>query len=249
MEVSKHDPGTFCWIELATSDRKAAVKFYGDLFGWTAREFPMDDGNVYVIGLKKGKDAAGIYETKDAPPNWLSYVCVTSADEAAAKAKKLGGHLMMDAFDVMDIGRMAMIIDPQVAPFAVWQPKKHIGVGIMNEHGTLGWNELQATDPDAARKFYTSLFGWGAKVSPEYTEWTIGGRSIGGMMKSQAPGAPSHWLVYFVVDDCDASTKKAQSLGARTHVPPMDIANVGRFSVVADPQGAFFAMIKMTSPM
>src|SRR6478672_606927 len=103
MQVTKHEPGTFCYIELATPDRKAAAKFYEGLFGWTMRETPLKDGSVYVQPQKNGRDVAGMYETQDAPPNWLSYVAVTNADEAAKKAASLGAHLMMQPFDVMDL--------------------------------------------------------------------------------------------------------------------------------------------------
>src|SRR5512132_2567535 len=135
MQVTKHDPGTFCYIELATPDAKAAVKFYQGLFGWKIRETPLPDGTIYYQGQKKERDVGGMYQTKDAPPNWLTYIAVESADSAAAKAKSLGGHVMMEPFDVMDLGRMAMIVDPQRAPFAVWQARKNPGVGIRDEAG------------------------------------------------------------------------------------------------------------------
>ena len=244
MQFTKHDPGTFCYIELATPDLNAAKAFYAALFGWTMKETPLQDGQIYVQPQKKGRDVGGMYETKDAPSNWMTYIAVTDVDESSAKAESLGGHLMMPPFNVMDLGRMAMIVDPQGATFAMWQAKQNPGVGIRDEAGALCWNELAARDVDAARNFYTALFGWKAKVSPEYTEWEIAGRSIGGMMKAPSPGIPTHWLTYFMVDDCDASTAKAKSLGARTYVEPMDIPKVGRFSVVADPQGASFALFK-----
>ena len=243
-QVTKHEPGTFCWIELATPDRKKSVEFYKNVFGWTTRDTPISNDEIYSVAQKNGKDVGGIYENKEAPPNWLSYVCVTSADDAAKKAESLGGGLMMPPFDVMDLGRMSLIVDPQGAPFAVWQPKKHIGAGVVNEPGSFCWNELSAKDVSKAKSFYTSLFGWGAKVSPEYTEWEHGGRSIGGMMASPAPEIPTYWLVYFMVDDVDASARKAKSLGAKAYVESMDIPKVGRFAVLADPQGATFALFK-----
>ena len=240
----QYAPGTFCYTELATPDMKSAKKFYEALFGWQMKDTPLQDGSVYVQPQKNGKDVGGMYETKDAPPNWLSYVAVANADEAAAKAASLGGHLMMEPFNVMDLGRMAMIVDPQGAPFAIWEAKKNPGSGVRDESGAMCWNELGAKDIDVARKFYTSLFGWTAKVSPEYTEWHAGTRAVGGCMTVPMPEIPTHWLVYFMVDDIDASTKKAASMGGDVRVPPMDIPKVGRFSVVADPQGAVFALFK-----
>ncbi len=251
-QVSSYEPGTFCWAELSTTDWRAARKFYTSLFSLDAKETPMGENlPPYVLLQKGGQYVGALYEqtseqTKQVPPNWLSYVSVKSADESAKKAKQLGGKLMKEPFDVFDLGRMTVLVDPQGAVFALWQPEKHIGAAVVNEPGTVCWNELQTSDTGAARKFYTSLFGWGNKVGGDYTEWLSGKKSIGGMMKNQAPNTPPHWLIYFAVDDCDASTKKVQSLGGRVYVQPQEIANVGRFSVVADPQGAAFAMIKLT---
>jgi predicted enzyme related to lactoylglutathione lyase len=176
----------------------------------------------------------------------MSYVAVASADDAVAKAKSLGGNAVMEPFDVMDYGRMAVLFDPQGAAFAVGEPKANIGLQIRDETNTLGWNELQARDVDAAKKFYAPLFGWTLKESPEYTEFHLGTRAMGGMMKSQAPeGVPSFWLPYFVVDDADATVAKSSASGGSVHVPPTDIPNVGRFAVLTDPQGASFAVIKL----
>ncbi|MGZ7032146.1 MAG: VOC family protein [Thermoanaerobaculia bacterium] len=248
MEVTKHEPGSFCWVELITSDRKNAVKFYTSLFGWTVRETPMGGDDVYVVGLKKGRDVCGMHESKQFPPNWGTYVAVTSADESAAKAKKLGAKVMMEPFDVMDLGRMSVISDPQGAVFSIWQAKKHPGVGIYNEPGAYCWSEVMTSDVEGAKKFYTSLFGWGAKQGGDYTEWQQGKTSIGGLMKNPMPNAPSMWVIYFMVDDVDASVKKAESMGAKVWVTK-DIENVGRFSMMADPQGAAFSIIKLSHPM
>ncbi|SRR6266852_1840644 len=248
MQVTKHEPGTFCYVELTTSDRKGALKFYSGLFGWTAREVPISEGEVYVVALKNGQSAAGLYENKKVPPAWLTYVCAASADESTAKAKKLGAKVMMDAFDVMDLGRMSVMADPQGAVFAIWQPKKNPGLGIMNEPGTYCWSELLTSDVEGAKKFYTSLFGWGAKKGGDYTEWQHGKTSIGGLMKNPIPKGPPMWVIYFQVDDTDATTKKAQSMGAKVWTTK-DIEKVGRFSMMADPQGAAFSIIKLTNPM
>src|SRR5262249_36849529 len=168
------------------------------------------------------------------------------ADAAAKKAKELGGSILMEPFDVMDVGRMAVIQDKQGAVFSVWEAKKHIGAEVMNEPGALCWAELDTNDTKSAEKFYTALFGWGTKPSETYTEWQRGGQSIGGMMtipKEWGP-VPPNWLVYFMVSDVDETTKKAGSLGAEAVVPPMDIPKTGRFSVIRDPQGAVFATFK-----
>jgi predicted enzyme related to lactoylglutathione lyase len=246
----KHDPGTFCWIELATSDDKGAKQYYTSLFGWTTNENDMGEMGTYYIFQKNGRDCAAMYkqgaDQQGVPPNWMSYVNVTSADDSVEKAKSLGGNVVAGPFDVYDFGRMAVLFDPQGAAISLWQPKNHIGVQIRDEADTLCWNELQARDLGVGKNFYAPLFDWSLKESPQYTEFHLGEKAVGGMLQSQAPkGVPAFWLPYFAVDDCDAAVQKSSGLGGSVHVPPMDIPNVGRFAVLTDPQGASFAVIKL----
>lgn len=244
--VTSHEPGTFCWIELATSDTAAARSFYTQLFGWSVNEFPMGDQGTYFIFQKNGRDAAAMYkqDQEGVPPNWMTYVAAADADASTEKAKSLGANVLAGPFDVYDFGRMTVLTDPQGAAFSVWQAKNHIGVQIKDEPGTLCWNEVHALDIAKAKSFYTSLFGWTAKESPEYTEFHIGEKAIGGMLSSHTPGV-SFWMPYFAVDDCDASFEKAKSMGAQVYVEPKDIEHVGRFAVLADPQGAAFSIIHL----
>jgi uncharacterized protein len=249
-EFTSHQPGTFCWIELATNDAAGAKKFYTDLFGWTTNEHDMGQMGTYYIFQKNGKDAGAMYqlgaEMKEMPPNWLSYVAVPSADEAVAKANSLGSKGVHGPFDVYDMGRMAVIQDSQGAHFAVWEAKKSAGLHVRDEENTLCWNELQARDVAAGKAFYPALFGWRPKESPEYTEWQLGEHAIGGMIASQAPPqVPAYWMPYFAVADCDATVEKAKAAGAFLFAGPMDIEKVGRFAVLSDPQGAVFAVIKL----
>ena len=251
MNGKAHPPGTFCWLELGTTDAAGARAFYTALFGWGVNEFPMGEMGTYHIFQKDGADAAAMYQIgaqqQGMPPHWLSYVAVASADATTEKARSLGGTVHQGPFDVYDMGRMSVLADPQGAMFAIWETKTHPGVGVRDQTNTLCWNELQARDVDAAKQFYSALFDWRLKESPEYTEFHIGQNAVGGMLLSQAPAqVPSQWLPYFAVDDCDASMARAESLGARSLMPAMDIPNVGRFGVLFDPQGAPFAVIKLT---
>ena len=254
--VTKHEPGSFCWPELATSDAAGAKTFYTGLFGWGANDSPAGPDMIYTMLQKSGKSVGALYglgaQQKGIPPHWNIYVAVASADETAKRAKELGGNVLMEPFDVMDVGRMAIIQDKQGATFCIWEAKKHIGAEIINEPNTLCWAELDTTDMGSAEKFYTGLFGWGVKRGGEaanetaYTEWQRGGSSIGGMMtipKEWGP-VPPNWLVYFMVSDVDATTKKAGELGGHAIVPPTDLPKTGRFSVIGDPQGATFAVFK-----
>ena len=246
--VVKHKPGSFCWIELATTDNAKARAFYTELFGWTFTETPMGEGEVYTIFQHGGRAVAAMHShTGGAPSNWLSYVAVDSVDDSAAKAKSLGATIVAGPMDVFDAGRMAVLLDSQGAAIALWQGNRNPGVGVRDEANTLCWNELQARDIDAGKRFYPPLFHWRMKESDEYTEWHLGENAVGGMLASQGPPeAPAYWIPYFAVDDCDATTNKAKELGAMACVECMDIEHVGRFSVLADPTGAMFATIKLT---
>lgn len=257
MEISKHTPGTFCWVELATTDQNAAKTFYGELFGWGANDLPMGPDSSYTMFQLHGKDIGAVYQqmpdqvSQGIPPNWLSYIAVENADEMARAIKAAGGQLMMEPFDVFDAGRMAVAQDPTGAVFAIWQAGKNCGVGIKNENNVMCWQELTTRDVEAAKTFYSTVFGWNAVTKDggpmPYTEIDLNGQQFGGMLKMAAEWGemPSHWMVYFAVADCDATTQKAESLGGKVCVPPTDIPNTGRFAVLQDPQNAFFSIIKL----
>jgi hypothetical protein len=258
MTEIKHTPGSFCWIELGTTDAAAAKQFYTGLFGWGFADQAMGPNEVYTLLQIAGKDVAGLYQLNEQQrsqgirPHWLSYVSVSSADESAEKAQSLGGKVIMAPFDVFDLGRMALVEDPTGATFALWQPRKHTGAQFRDQPNTLCWNELATRDTAAAAQFYTNLFGWSAKADQNgpmsYTEFTNQGHPIGGMMQISAECGeiPPHWLIYFAVEDCDRSTDRARQLGGEVKRPPTDIPGVGRFAVIQDPPGAVFAIIKLS---
>jgi predicted enzyme related to lactoylglutathione lyase len=259
-DFTSHAPGTFSWPELSTTDQKGAVAFYRGLFGWDLNEQPMGPGDTYSMFQMRGKPVGAAYTMRPeekqggAPPHWNSYVTVANVDESAKKAASLGGKILAPPFDVMDAGRMAVIQDPTGAVFQIWQKNRSIGAEILNEPGALCWTELTTTDPTAAEKFYTGLFGWTPKHSApsagmEYTEFSVNGQpSIGMMPKPPHMPAhiPSYWMPYFQVENADASVAKAQSLGGKIMVPAQDIPNTGRFAIVTDPQNAMFAVFQFT---
>lgn len=248
-ERTKYTPGTFSWTDLTTPDQEIAKQFYGQLFGWTAVDNPVGDGAVYSMMQIDGKDVAAISPQPQAqadagvPPLWNSYVTVESADAAADRAQKLGATMHAPPFDVMDVGRMAVIQDPQGAFFMAWEPKQHIGASLVNAPGALSWNELASPDPDGSADFYRELFGW--KVEPfEGMDGYLGiqtsdGRSNGGI-RAAAENEPTYWLVYFGTDDAEAGAARATELGA-TVLAAMDIG-VGKIAALQDPQGAVFAL-------
>jgi len=259
-ETTSYAPGTFCWVELGTSDGEAAKKFYTTLFGWDFTDIPIGPDMVYTMLKLDSKDVGALYKlmpdmvAAGVPPHWMSYVSVTNADDSTAKAKELGGTIMKGPFDVMDVGRMSVIQDPTGAVFALWQAGTHAGAGIYNVPNSFCWNELGTPDPKKAGDFYSGLFGWGKNVQQmgpmEYTSFINGERPAGGMYKPTPDmgDVPPHWLAYFAVDDTDAKAQKATELGATIIAPPMDIPGVGRFAIIQDPQGAVFGIIKLSQP-
>jgi predicted enzyme related to lactoylglutathione lyase len=251
MEVTKYEPGVPSWVDLGTPDIDKAKAFYSGLFGWEITDTGPDGGGYHIANLR-GKPVAGLGpQMNPGPPVWTTYVNVENADAAAEKVTANGGQIFMAPMDVMDAGRMGVFADQLGAVFSVWQPNQHPGAAIVNEPGTLGWNELITTDVEGSKAFYAAVFGWGAETSGEgpsaYTEWKLGGRSIGGMMLKPAEmpaEVPPHWGVYFLVADADAAVATVGELGGSTAMGPMDI-EPGRFAVVVDPTGAVFNVMAL----
>jgi predicted enzyme related to lactoylglutathione lyase len=185
---------------------------------------------------------------------WSTYVNVDDADKVVAKVGDAGGMVFVAPMDVMEVGRMAVFADPAGAVIGVWQPNKHKGAGIVNEPGTLAWNELMTTDTAAAKAFYNAVLGWDEVTHGEganaYTEFQVGGRSIAGMMEKppELPAeVPPFWGVYFAVADTDTTAKRIGELGGSIMMAPRDI-EPGRFAVGVDPTGAAFSVITMKAP-
>lgn len=164
--IDKHAPGTFCWVELGTTDQDAAKRFYSSLFGWSAVDYPMGENGTYTIFRLDGRDAAAAYTMQageanhGVPPHWNLYVAVENVDASAARAAELGAQLPAGVFEVHTNGRMAVVLDPTGASFCLWQPKMTPGLGIMGENNTYVWADLSTGDRAAAKQFYEGLFGW-----------------------------------------------------------------------------------------
>ena len=254
-EAPQNKPGTFCWVELGTTNAAAAKSFYKELFGWDYQDGDGGPGMVYTMIKLNGKDVGGLYEMPSnmlehgVPPHWLNYVSVANADEATAQAKASGGAVMNGPFDVGNAGRMSVIQDPTGGVFAVWQAKENPGAGIYRENGTYCWQELGTGDTKKAGDFYTTLFGWGTEKFPgamEYTAFKNGNEGIAGMYQitPEMGPIPPHWMTYFAVADCDATVQKATENGGSVMKPAEDIPGVGRFAILRDPASAVFAILK-----
>ena len=269
-ERDRYIPGVPCWIDTNQPDAEAAVAFYGGLFGWEIEDvMPPGSEGQYFIARIRGGDVAGIGGVAPgAPPVavWNTYVWVENADETAAKVRDAGGGVVMEPGDVMDSGRTAVFSDPEGAVFFVWQPKQHRGAAIVNEPGSLNFNNLNTRDADAAKTFYGAVFGWETMPMGGGAEaWTLPGYgdhlellNPGTLERMTSMGAPagfadvvatvtplpddqrdvpSQWGVTFAVADADATARKASELGGQVVAGPLDAPWV-RMAVITDPQGA-----------
>jgi uncharacterized protein len=243
-ERTSYTPGTFCWADLGTADTEAAAEFYGALLGWET-----GPGTPYAMFTLGGQNVAGLYQPPEdqAPPGWLSYVSVQDADATAARARDLGGAVLLKPHDV-GVGRGAFLQDPQGVMFGVWQPGSHIGASRVNDPGAMVWNQLATSDVEAAQRFYADLFGWSywplEGSSDPYWEIRNGeGRLNGGVMGLPAEDVPPHWLVMFTVADADAAAGLVSDRGGTVTVPPTAVAT-GRFAAMADTQGAAFGLFE-----
>jgi predicted enzyme related to lactoylglutathione lyase len=269
-------PGVPCWLDTSQPDPEAAVDFYSGLFGWEFEDVmpPGSEGRYFIARLRGGDVAAVGSIPEAAPPMamWNTYVWVDSADETASKVRDAGGGVVMEPFDVMDAGRMAVFTDSEGAAFCVWQAKEHRGARIVNEASSLNFNGLNTRNVEGAKSFYGSVFGWQTLALDGGAEmWTLPGygdhlernnpdlrkqmaeagaperfedvvASINPIADDQAD-TPAHWSVTFAVDDADATAAKATELGAKVIVPPFDAPWV-RMTVIGDPQGATFIASK-----
>lgn len=243
-------PGTPNWVDLGSPDLEASRQFYGQLFGWTVDVSDDPQFGGYTTFKKDGKPVAGAggLSNEGQVPSWSTYLATDNADAVAAKVEENGGTVVAPPMDVGQEGRMAVFTDPAGASFSVWQAGTHPGARLFNAPGSLTWNELTTRDPAGAKNFYGAVFGWEAKDTPngdtKYTLWRLRGRPVGGMMQLTGPAElPPLWMVYFAVEDPDATAATASQLGGKVAVPPTNNAQ-GRFAVLNDPQGAVFSVIK-----
>jgi hypothetical protein len=264
-------PGVPSWVDTNQPDPEAVLPFYGGLFGWEFENvMPEGSEGEYIIARIRGGDVAAISSIPEgAPPfaTWNTYIWVDSADDTAAKARKAGGSVLAEPFDVLDAGRMAVIADPEGAVFSVWQAEEHQGATIVNEHGSLNFNGLNTRDRATAETFYGAVFGWKTLDLPAGVMWTLPG--YGDHLEQSTPGlraqmeqmgapegfidvvaaldpigdgdadTPAHWSVTFGVDDADATAGKARELGGEVVRGPVD-APWSRRAVIKDPSGATF---------
>lgn len=254
-ERQEYAPGTPSWVDLGTTDIEAAKEFYAGIFGWELEDSPTPHGGSYTMASRGGRSVAGLMAMPEeqrqmgAPPAWNTYVTVSDAEQALAAAEAAGGTVLVPVMDVMDAGRMGVIADPLGGACCVWQPQEHIGSQLVNEHGALTWTEFLTDDPAAAASFYSGLFGWktvefaGPDGGAPGQMFLLEGTPVASASPAPA-GVPTHWSVYFAVDDCDACAEAISAGGGQVTVGPMDIPP-GRMAAAVDPTGAHFNVIEL----
>jgi predicted enzyme related to lactoylglutathione lyase len=230
-----------------SGDADKAKEFYGKLFGWETEVFSTG-GVDYPMITAGGQQHGGFGPAQGgAPPHWFGHVLVDDVDAAADRAKGAGGTVLAGPMDIPDIGRFAILQDPQGAVFSVFGSSSQ---AVLPE-GVFVWDELVTTDIEAAKRFYGEVVGWSSSEMEmpggpgSYTIFSSGEQqAAGGMPRPPQMDAPPHWMIYVGSNDVDAHTKKAKELGAQVYMEPFDVPTVGRLSVVADPTGAVFGIFQ-----
>ena len=257
-ERRSYEPGTPSWVDLSSPDPDASAQFYAGLFGWEVRSAgPVEETGGYAMFTLRGKQVAGVgpIMQEGQPPAWSTYVATDDADATAERAASAGASVIVAPMDVVDAGRMAVFAHPAAGVLGVWQAGRHTGAELVDEPGTLNWNELQTRDVDGAKAFGAAVFGWEPDDQEfggtTYTVFNVAGTGVAGAMHMPTgvpEGTPAFWLAYFTVADCDESVARAQELGGNVLGPPHELEGVGRFAIVADPHGATFGVIAGEPP-
>ncbi len=240
--------GRFVWHELMTTDPERAQQFFAELLGWTTTNFSMEGGETYTM-IQVGEQTIGGYEKMEtggpAPPHWLGYVTVEDVDAAAGRAEAMGGALMVPPNDISNVGRFAVLRDPAGAVFALYKSANESNEEMPERPAshTFCWDELLTPDPDAVAPFYGELFGWSTVVTDmghaNYILFRRGEKDAAGCMPSPpGTGNLAAWVHYVLVDDVDALAERTTELGGSVTMPPTDIPEIGRFTVICDPTGA-----------
>lgn len=242
-------PGEPVWVDLSTPDVDASIAFYGSLFGWTADTSRSAEFGGYANFSLGGKKVAGVMPLMQPgmPPVWSCYVATDDAAATAARVTELGGTVVAAPMDVAELGTMAVFTAPDGSFFGVWHAKEHLGSERVQEEGCPSWIELSTRDAERAIPFYADLFGWGVSANPGYTELQVAGTSVAGCldMPPAVPAeVPSYWMPYFQAEDPAAKAQEAAGLGATVVVPLMETGGV-TFSVVQDPHGAAFGLLRV----
>jgi predicted enzyme related to lactoylglutathione lyase len=245
--------GRFVWHELMTTDTDAASDFYSDVVPWKAEDSGMPSYSLWMSGKYRSGGLMALPEDQSAtPPHWIIYIGTPDVDETVAAAEKLGGQVLKPASDIPNVGRFAVLSDPQGAAFAVFTPAPSSDDG-MSPGGGVGdftWHELATTDPGSALDFYSELFGWTKGAAHDMGELGVyqlishGGQEVGGLYKARDNSTPPSWLSYVRVDDAAKAASAAKSAGGRIVNGPIEVPGGSWIVMMLDPQGGAFAVVE-----
>lgn len=244
--------GSWIWYELLTTDADAALAFYTKVVGWTPSKFegaPSD----YTI-LNAGADGVGgvMKNPTPTPPAWYGYIGVDDVDATVAKIEALGGKVDMPPTAMEQVGRMAMVADPQGARFYVMRGASPEASNAYARQGMgkASWNELQTSDDAAALDFYGQVFGWqkdGAMPMPwgEYSflRGATDPEVWGAMMPREKADQPIGWSFYFRVGQIEEAKARVEQGGGTVLQGPMEVPGGEWVLVARDPQGAVFGLV------
>jgi predicted enzyme related to lactoylglutathione lyase len=261
--------GVPCWVDTWRADAEPAIGFYAGLFGWEiVGERSSSGADVHLVCRLRGRDVAAVGERPQGAPEpatWNTYVWVDDADRAAARASEAGGSVVVEPFESLDGGRMAIVADPEGAVLGVWQPGEHRGAELVNEPGAWSMSALMGRDLDGAKHFYGEVFGWRAETfelgDAEGALWRLEG-FVGGEPAQPVPrdvvatmlplgetGAPAHWSVDFWIEDVEAAAAAVPGLAGEVVAPPYDVPGAQlRQAVFTDPDGATFSATQLMIP-
>ena len=247
--------GRFIWHELVTTDPDAAADFYSKVVPWKTQDSGMPSYTLWMAGKTQIGGLTGLPESAEAgtPPHWIVYIATPDVDATVADAERLGGKVVKEPADIPNMGRFAVLTDPQGATFAVYTPPApppEGSAGAKPGDGEFTWHELATTDFGAALDFYVELFGWDR--GPAHDMGAMGvyqiiehqGAQVGGVYNLQGAATPPHWLSYVQVPDVTKATEAAKGDGARVLNGPMEVPGGSWITMLEDPQGGSFAVVE-----
>jgi uncharacterized protein len=260
-ESASNATGDFIWYELMTPDPEGARAFYDAVVGWKIGEGAAEYNGYRMINRQDGGFAGGVLpltaemQQHGARPTWLGYIYVPDVDQAVRKIETAGGKSLMPPMDIPNVGRIAMVADPQGNPFYIMKPippqgqeKEQSDVFSPTAEQRVGWNELMTSDPVAARKFYGDLFGWTSDEfmpmgeSGEYRFLAHHGTTLGAVC-GLMPGGSSHWRYYVRVPSISAAVEAVKAGGGQVTMGPHEVPGGDHIIIGNDPQGAEFALV------
>jgi predicted enzyme related to lactoylglutathione lyase len=249
--------GKFIWHELLTTDTAAAGAFYTKVLPWRTQPSNMPGYTIFMAGQSQiaGLMALPSEGGTGTPAHWLVYIGTPNVDATCSQAQGLGARLCKAATDIPNVGRFAVLADPQGATFAVFTPSGGPPPTGGSANGTFTWHELATTDVAAALRFYGTLFGWSKGVAHDmgamgvYQIFEHGGAGVGGMANTQGPSTPPSWLSYVNVADSNRAVTSAKAAGGRLLHGPVEVPGGSWIALFMDPQGGAFAVQEMPRPV